>query len=40
MSPKVEAAIATARAGGETIITSLEGLEAALRGEAGTKIGP
>ena len=40
MRPKVEAAIATARAGGETIITSLEGLEAALRGEAGTKIGP
>ncbi len=40
MRPKVEAAISTARAGGETIITSLDGIEAALRGEAGTKIGP
>jgi len=40
MRPKVEAAISTARAGGETIITSLDGVEAALRGEAGTKIGP
>jgi carbamate kinase len=40
MRPKVEAAISVARAGGETIITSLEGVEAALRGEAGTKIGP
>jgi carbamate kinase len=40
MRPKVEAAISTARAGGETIITSLDGLEAALRGEAGTKIRP
>ena len=40
MRPKVEAAISTARAGGETIITSLDGVEAALRGEAGTRIGP
>jgi carbamate kinase len=40
MRPKVEAAISTARAGGETIITSLDGIEAALRGDAGTKIGP
>ena len=40
MRPKVEAAISIARAGGETIITSLDGVEAALRGEAGTKIGP
>jgi carbamate kinase len=40
MRPKVEAAISTARAGGKTIITSLDGLEAALRGEAGTKIRP
>ena len=40
MRPKVEAAIAMARSGGEAIITSLDGVEAALRGEAGTKIGP
>jgi carbamate kinase len=40
MRPKVEAAIAVARSGGEAIITSLDGAEAALRGEAGTKIGP
>jgi carbamate kinase len=38
MRPKVEAAIAMARAGGEAIITSLDGVEAALQGEAGTKI--
>jgi carbamate kinase len=40
MRPKVEAAISTARVGGKTIITSLDRLEAALRGEAGTKIRP
>jgi carbamate kinase len=40
MRPKVEAAIAMARAGGEAIITSLDGIEAALQGEAGTKIRP
>jgi len=40
MRPKLEAAISMARAGGETIITSLDGVEAALRGQAGTKIGP
>ena len=39
MRPKVEAAIAMARSGGEAIITSLDGVEAALQGEAGTKIG-
>jgi carbamate kinase len=39
MRPKVEAAIAMARSGGEAIITSLDGVEAALSGEAGTKIG-
>jgi carbamate kinase len=38
MRPKVEAAIAMARSGGEAIITSLDGVEAALQGEAGTKI--
>lgn len=38
MRPKVEAAISTARAGGETIITSLDGVEAALEGRAGTRI--
>jgi carbamate kinase len=38
MRPKVEAAIAMARSGGEAIITSLNGVEAALQGEAGTKI--
>ena len=38
MRPKVEAAIAMARSGGEAIITSLKGVEAALQGEAGTKI--
>ena len=40
MRPKVEAAIAMARSGGEAIITSLDGVEPALRGEAGTKIRP
>jgi carbamate kinase len=40
MRPKVEAAIAMARSGGEAIITSLDGVAPALRGEAGTKIGP
>jgi carbamate kinase len=40
LRPKVEAAIAMARAGGEAVITSLDSVEAALRGEAGTKIGP
>jgi carbamate kinase len=40
MRPKVEAAISTARAGGETFITSLDNVGAALRGEAGTKIRP
>lgn len=39
MRPKVEAAIAMARSGGQAIITSLDGVEAALQGEAGTKIG-
>jgi carbamate kinase len=38
MRPKVEAAIAMARSGGEAVITSLDGVEAALQGEAGTKI--
>jgi carbamate kinase len=38
MRPKVEAAVAMARSGGKAIITSLEGVEAALQGEAGTKI--
>jgi carbamate kinase len=38
MRPKVESAIAMARSGGEAIITSLDGVEAALQGEAGTKI--
>ena len=38
MRPKVEAAIAVARAGGEAIITALESVDRALAGEAGTKI--
>jgi carbamate kinase len=38
MRPKVEAGIAVARAGGEALIASLEGVEAALDGHAGTKI--
>jgi carbamate kinase len=40
MRPKVEAAIAVARAGGETLITSLDRVAEALAGSAGTKIGP
>ena len=40
MRPKLEAAITMARSGGEAIITSLDGVEPALRGDAGTKIGP
>jgi carbamate kinase len=40
MRPKVEAAIAIARSGGEAIITSLDGVEPALRREAGTRIRP
>jgi carbamate kinase len=39
MRPKVEAAIAMARSGGQTIITSLDGVEDAIAGRAGTKIG-
>jgi carbamate kinase len=39
MRPKVEAAIAVARAGGEAIITALDSVRRALAGEAGTKIG-
>lgn len=38
MRPKVEAAIAMARNGGEAIITSLEGVEDALAGRAGTRV--
>ena len=38
MGPKVEAAIAMARSGGEALITALEGVEAALAGRAGTRI--
>jgi carbamate kinase len=38
MRPKVEAAIAMARAGGEAIITALERVEDALAGNAGTRI--
>jgi carbamate kinase len=40
MRPKVEAAIAMARSGGETLITSLDRVAEALAGSAGTKIGP
>jgi carbamate kinase len=40
MRPKLEAAIAFAGAGGETLIASTESLEAALTGEAGTRISP
>ncbi|MDX6519354.1 MAG: carbamate kinase [Gaiellaceae bacterium] len=40
MRPKLEAAIAFARAGGETLIASSESLEEALAGEAGTTIRP
>lgn len=38
MRPKVEAAVAMARSGGETIITSLDGVEDALAGRGGTRI--
>lgn len=38
MRPKVEAAVAFARAGGETLITSFEALGDALGGRAGTRI--
>src|SRR5215207_6763390 len=38
MRPKVEAAIAVARAGGEAIITALDQVENALAGRTGTKI--
>jgi carbamate kinase len=38
MRPKVEAAIAMARSGGEAIITALDGVAAALAGRAGTRI--
>jgi carbamate kinase len=40
MRPKVEAAIAVARAGGEAIITALDRVDDALAGQAGTRIGP
>ena len=39
MRPKVEAAAAFARAGGETLITSFDALDEALEGRAGTRIG-
>ena len=39
MRPKVEAAIAMARNGGEALITALERVEDALAGRAGTRIG-
>ena len=38
MRPKVEAAIAMARSGGEAIISGLDGVQAALKGRAGTRI--
>jgi carbamate kinase len=38
MRPKVEAAITVARAGGEAIIASLDQVEAALVGRAGTRV--
>jgi carbamate kinase len=40
MRPKVEAAIAVARAGGETLIAALDEVEASLAGRAGTRIRP
>ena len=40
MRPKLEAALAFARAGGETLIASAESLEEALAGEAGTTVRP
>ena len=39
MRPKMEAAVAFARAGGETLITSFESLADALEGHAGTRVG-
>ena len=38
MRPKLEAAAAVARAGGEVIITALDLVEDALAGRAGTRI--
>ena len=38
MRPKMEAAVAFARAGGETLITSFESLADALEGHAGTRL--
>jgi carbamate kinase len=38
MRPKVEAAIAMARSGGEAIITALDRVESALAGQAGTRL--
>jgi carbamate kinase len=38
MRPKVEAAIAMARSGGEAIITALDRVEDALAGRAGTRV--
>jgi len=38
MRPKMEAAVAFARAGGETLITSFESLADALEGHAGTRV--
>jgi carbamate kinase len=38
MRPKVEAAVAFARAGGETLITSFDALAEAVEGRAGTRI--
>jgi carbamate kinase len=40
MRPKLEAALAFTRAGGETLIASADSLEAALAGEGGTRISP
>jgi len=40
MRPKVEAALSTAGAGGEAIITSLDQVAEALAGRAGTRMGP
>jgi carbamate kinase len=40
MRPKLEAALAFARGGGETLIASADSLEEALAGEAGTTINP
>jgi carbamate kinase len=38
MRPKVEAAAAMARAGGEALITALDSVEDALAGRAGTRV--